>query len=1179
MVRSTAADGVLTQWVVDDFGRTIKQLNADGTTQAIFYCILPSSGLDISSNTPQCPIPSTGEAPADAISFIHTESRDASGNKMGAFVRAYSDRLGRTIRTVTVSFDGSGQPAGKKGVAIAQDTVYGAYGTAILATEPYFLASGSSTTEGGNDVGAKLISYDALGRPVAVYATDANGRAGVQTFGGGGTVSYGSYGSRTSAKTTFAYRGMTKSITNDKGQTSLEEQNPIGQVVRKTDAAGAQLAYQFDAFGNLLTTRDALQNTISITYDILGRKVRMSDPDLGVVAYCYDGAGQLTAYQNSKMRGNDNPGECPSSTTVAVSGWTTMWYDELGRLRQRLEPESTSTWTYDAYADRSTCNKGDGKLCEVSNSSGLNRKITFDNVGRVATQLTTTGTGPGFGMAIGYDATTGRMSSVTYPTGLKVGYGYTPFGYLEQLKLLTSVTVNPLPTAPGGTPGPAVALAAGTVMWQAQAANAWQSIEQQSFGNGLVGKVTYDAATSRPTDRTVGRGGTSEVFNHHYAWDSLGNLVARQDNNGDGVSGAVTETYAHDSVNRLTKYSVSAPTIPNQTRSVDLQYNALGMLLYKGDVGVYTYGSQGPGNSRPHALLNVAGAVNVANAYDLNGNLTSASSGKHRSLAYTSFNLPDSESGIAGHNGTPLYRWVYDESHARVKEVRSITGGTAAGTRTTWYMHPDNVGGLFFEHEDNVPVSASAANPAVKSSRHFLTAGGNVVGVLVSNGNLPTLSAGATAPAALSSITLSKVEYWHKDHLGSLAATTNHVGNVTARYAYDPFGKRRTASGQPDGAGNLMIDWSPAVNAGTGVGFTQHEQLDDIDLVHMNGRLYDSTLGVFAQGDPHVTEPGNLQSYNRYGYCVNNPLNCTDPSGFDSEFGYDYYQLPDVVVDRTPRPSQPTTPSYPGYWYNPNPQPFDPVRAPIHIPSAPPSVPVSPPASTAPAQPVVAKSPGALVSSGLPVIGANSSLINGYQFAAPQVAPATGGFWSASAVSGEGLRLSDVWAGWRVGTPGNSILDLPTGVVGTEGFRLGRDLARFHEFTAAILTPLVGDSPGLSAGAPGFLGAARGFASEAKLFGHFERHGAEFGAKTANDYLQVGRDIMRTGTKVQYLYKGETRTGYVQFMANTRRGDAKFGFVGTSADGAITTIHTQSGKSFWKMMNGDPSIKTITPVP
>ena len=120
----------------------------------------------------------------------------------------------------------------------------------------------------------------------------------------------------------------------------------------------------------------------------------------------------------------------------------------------------------------------------------------------------------------------------------------------------------------------------------------------------------------------------------------------------------------------------------------------------------------------------------------------------------------------------------------------------------------------------------------------------------------------------------------------------------------------------------------------------------------------------------------------------------------------------------------------------------------------------------------------------------------------------------------------------------------------------------------------------LSAGATTGRGAAQAtFATDAKLITHFQDHGAEFFAANAADYLQIGRDIMKNGTKVAYPYKGEIRTGYVKFMGNTRSGNAKFGFVGTNPDGAITTIHTESGKSFWKMLNGDSSKRNITPAP
>ncbi|MDT8997649.1 RHS repeat-associated core domain-containing protein, partial [Paucibacter sp. APW11] len=47
-----------------------------------------------------------------------------------------------------------------------------------------------------------------------------------------------------------------------------------------------------------------------------------------------------------------------------------------------------------------------------------------------------------------------------------------------------------------------------------------------------------------------------------------------------------------------------------------------------------------------------------------------------------------------------------------------------------------------------------------------------------------------------------------------------------------------------------------------------------------NGRLFDPRLGVFLQADPMLQDPFNLQNYNRYGYCYNNPMGCTDPSGY-----------------------------------------------------------------------------------------------------------------------------------------------------------------------------------------------------------------------------------------------------------------------------------------------------------
>jgi len=58
--------------------------------------------------------------------------------------------------------------------------------------------------------------------------------------------------------------------------------------------------------------------------------------------------------------------------------------------------------------------------------------------------------------------------------------------------------------------------------------------------------------------------------------------------------------------------------------------------------------------------------------------------------------------------------------------------------------------------------------------------------------------------------------------------------------------------------------------------------LDDVSLVHMNGRVYDPHIGRFMSADPFVQAPTFSQSFNRYAYAFNSPLNYTDPTGYSN---------------------------------------------------------------------------------------------------------------------------------------------------------------------------------------------------------------------------------------------------------------------------------------------------------
>lgn len=62
-------------------------------------------------------------------------------------------------------------------------------------------------------------------------------------------------------------------------------------------------------------------------------------------------------------------------------------------------------------------------------------------------------------------------------------------------------------------------------------------------------------------------------------------------------------------------------------------------------------------------------------------------------------------------------------------------------------------------------------------------------------------------------------------------------------------------------------------------GFTGHEHLLYFGLINMNGRMYDPFTSGFLSVDNYVQSPDYTQSFNRYAYCLNNPLKYTDPDG------------------------------------------------------------------------------------------------------------------------------------------------------------------------------------------------------------------------------------------------------------------------------------------------------------
>jgi RHS repeat-associated protein len=121
----------------------------------------------------------------------------------------------------------------------------------------------------------------------------------------------------------------------------------------------------------------------------------------------------------------------------------------------------------------------------------------------------------------------------------------------------------------------------------------------------------------------------------------------------------------------------------------------------------------------------------------------------------------------------------------------------------------------------------------------------------------------------------------HRDRLGSAETLTDHNGQVTERRRFDPFGK-------PRGISSESLLTARLSSFGTDVdiskrGFTDHEHLDEQELIHMNGRVYDYNLGRFMSVDPLIQGFGNSQGLNPYSYVMNNPLAFVDPTGYATE--------------------------------------------------------------------------------------------------------------------------------------------------------------------------------------------------------------------------------------------------------------------------------------------------------
>ncbi|WP_240687499.1 RHS repeat-associated core domain-containing protein [Alcanivorax sp. 24] len=214
-------------------------------------------------------------------------------------------------------------------------------------------------------------------------------------------------------------------------------------------------------------------------------------------------------------------------------------------------------------------------------------------------------------------------------------------------------------------------------------------------------------------------------------------------------------------------------------------------------------------------------------------------SGGGKTISYTAFNKPDQIQGTSA-----TVDLIYGPSRSILKQV------TTTSEKTTSKI---SLGG--YEYLD-----IQKSGQTTIKERFRIT--GDVV-VSFENGD-------ATSPTE---------EHLFMDGMGSVVAVAHGLGGVTERYRYDPWGRPRKDVDWTAMSDRAWFGMERAEKA-TSKGYTGHEMLDDVGIIHMGGRIYDPTIGRFLSADPVIKGLDQVESYNRYSYALNNPMSITDPSGY-----------------------------------------------------------------------------------------------------------------------------------------------------------------------------------------------------------------------------------------------------------------------------------------------------------